>query len=98
MTMALAPDSPWRKARQAKTPAPPARKPPVRILGRIVVHLKPLAEREKNVDAIMNDLRPKLAGITGMRVYLQNPPAIPQGGVGVFAGDSAREALWRDLG
>ena len=48
--------------------------------GQIVVHLKPRAERKKNVDAIINDLRPKLAGFPGMRVYLQNPPTIRIGG------------------
>ena len=48
--------------------------------GQIVVHLKPRTERKKNVDAIINDLRPKLAGFPGMRVYLQNPPTIRIGG------------------
>jgi hydrophobic/amphiphilic exporter-1 (mainly G- bacteria), HAE1 family len=48
--------------------------------GQLVVHLKPRAQRQKGVDDLIKDLRPKLAEITGMKVYLQNPPTIRIGG------------------
>ncbi len=48
--------------------------------GQIVIHLKPRTQRKENVERIMADLRPKLAGFPGMRVYLQNPPTIRIGG------------------
>ena len=48
--------------------------------GEIVVHLKPRNERTELVNKIIEDLRPKLAGFPGMRVYLQNPPTIRIGG------------------
>ena len=48
--------------------------------GQIVVHLKPRSERKKLVNEIIEDLRPKLSGFPGMRVYLQNPPTIRIGG------------------
>jgi hydrophobic/amphiphilic exporter-1 (mainly G- bacteria), HAE1 family len=48
--------------------------------GQLVVHLKPRNERKQMVNDIINDLRPKLAEIPGMKVYLQNPPTIRIGG------------------
>jgi HAE1 family hydrophobic/amphiphilic exporter-1 len=48
--------------------------------GELVIHLKPRNERQKGVDEIMADLRPKLAAYPGMKVYLQNPPTIRIGG------------------
>jgi HAE1 family hydrophobic/amphiphilic exporter-1 len=48
--------------------------------GEIVVHLKPRGERKELVNDIIEDLRPKLSGFPGMRVYLQNPPTIRIGG------------------
>jgi HAE1 family hydrophobic/amphiphilic exporter-1 len=48
--------------------------------GEIVVHLKPRSERKELVNDIIEDLRPKLSGFPGMRVYLQNPPTIRIGG------------------
>jgi hydrophobic/amphiphilic exporter-1 (mainly G- bacteria), HAE1 family len=48
--------------------------------GIIFMHLKPRNERALSADEVMNELRPKLAGIPGMRVYLQNPPPIRIGG------------------
>lgn len=48
-------------------------------LGRIFIRLKPRSERV-NADAIIRELRPKLSGITGMKVYLQNYPTIRIGG------------------
>src|SRR5262249_13394676 len=48
--------------------------------GQLVVHLKPRKERKYAVDHVIDELRPKLAAIPGMRVYLQNPPTIRIGG------------------
>jgi HAE1 family hydrophobic/amphiphilic exporter-1 len=48
-------------------------------IGRLVVNLKPHAAR-KPVDEVLRGLRPKLNGITGARVFLQNQPAIRIGG------------------
>ncbi len=48
--------------------------------GRIFMVLKPFSERKLSVDQIIQELRPKLSRIAGMRVYLQNPPTIRLGG------------------
>ena len=48
--------------------------------GQLVVHLKPRSKRRQGVNEIIADLRPKLAEIPGMNVYLQNPPTIRIGG------------------
>lgn len=48
--------------------------------GNILVLLKPLSERKKDVDTIIEDLRPRLASVPGMRIYLQNPPLVQVGG------------------
>ncbi len=48
--------------------------------GEMVVRLKPRSQRKELVNAIIDELRPKLAGIPGMKVYLQNPPTIQIGG------------------
>ncbi len=48
--------------------------------GNILVLLKPIAQRKQDVDAIIEDLRPKLAGVPGMRIFLQNPPLVQVGG------------------
>jgi HAE1 family hydrophobic/amphiphilic exporter-1 len=45
-------------------------------LGQLVVTLKPRNERAQSVDEVIHDLRPQLDSITGMFVYLQNPPTI----------------------
>jgi len=50
--------------------------------GRIEVRLKPRKERKLSADEIINELRPKLAGIAGGRVFLTNPPALRIGGFG----------------
>src|SRR6185437_8124824 len=47
--------------------------------GRLFIGLKPRDQR-KNVDEIIADLRPKLARVPGMVVFMQNPPAIQIGG------------------
>jgi HAE1 family hydrophobic/amphiphilic exporter-1 len=48
--------------------------------GELMVHLKPRHLRDKNVDQVIRELRPKLTAIPGMKVYLQNPPTIRIGG------------------
>ena len=48
--------------------------------GRIIMHLKPLSDRALTADQIINELRPKLARLPGVQVYLQNPPSIRIGG------------------
>jgi HAE1 family hydrophobic/amphiphilic exporter-1 len=48
--------------------------------GRIFARLKPTSERALGVDQIIDELRPKLARLPGLRVYLQNPPVIRIGG------------------
>jgi len=48
--------------------------------GRMFFHLTPRATRRLDVTQIMAELRPKLAGFPGMRVFMQNPPTIRIGG------------------
>ncbi len=48
--------------------------------GTVFVRLKPRSERTAGPDEIIQRLRPKLAAIPGIRVYLQNPPPIRIGG------------------
>jgi HAE1 family hydrophobic/amphiphilic exporter-1 len=48
--------------------------------GVVFMHLKPRKERELRVDGVIQELRPKLAQIPGIKVYLQNPPPIRIGG------------------
>jgi HAE1 family hydrophobic/amphiphilic exporter-1 len=48
--------------------------------GNILVLLKPIKDRKKDVDTIIEDLRPRLATVSGMRIYLQNPPLVQVGG------------------
>jgi HAE1 family hydrophobic/amphiphilic exporter-1 len=43
--------------------------------------LKDRSERAKSADEIVSELRPKLARIPGLNVFLQNPPSIPIGGL-----------------
>lgn len=47
--------------------------------GRLFTHLKPHNERPSNHE-IMADLRPKLANVTGLRIFLQEMPTIRIGG------------------
>ena len=47
--------------------------------GRLFMNLKPRSERP-SIDEIIAELRPKLAAIPGMMVYMQNLPAIRIGG------------------
>ena len=44
--------------------------------GQLTIRLKPRNQRKRGVAQIIADLRPKLADIPGINVYLQNPPTI----------------------
>ena len=48
--------------------------------GRINIDLKPRAERKQSVDQIIAELRPQVAQIPGVRVYMVNQPPINLGG------------------
>jgi HAE1 family hydrophobic/amphiphilic exporter-1 len=48
-------------------------------IGRATITLKPRSQR-KSADKVLQDLRPKLANMKGIRVTLQNVPAIRIGG------------------
>ena len=48
--------------------------------GNILILLKPLTQRKQDVEVVIADLRPKLAGVPGMRIYLQNPALVQVGG------------------
>jgi HAE1 family hydrophobic/amphiphilic exporter-1 len=48
--------------------------------GRMFLSLKPRAERDLSVDQVIQELRPKLLAVPGVKVYPQNPPTIPIGG------------------
>jgi HAE1 family hydrophobic/amphiphilic exporter-1 len=48
--------------------------------GRLLITLKPRAERKMDINAVMQSLRKKLAPLSDVQVYLRNPPAIPIGG------------------
>jgi HAE1 family hydrophobic/amphiphilic exporter-1 len=48
--------------------------------GQMVVRLKPRSQRKELVNEIIDQLRPKVASVPGMKVYLQNPPTIRIGG------------------
>jgi HAE1 family hydrophobic/amphiphilic exporter-1 len=48
----------------------------------ITIMLKPYAERRYTADEIARHLRPKLSNITGINVFVQNPPSIRIGGRG----------------
>src|SRR5206468_3117963 len=48
--------------------------------GNILILLKPLSQRRQGVDEVIDDLRPRLSSVPGMRIYLQNPPLVQVGG------------------
>ncbi len=58
----------------------PGRGSPASNVGRMFMHLKPVSERP-HVDKLIEQLRPKLNSIPGLKVYPQNPPTIRIGGV-----------------
>ena len=44
--------------------------------GSLSMILKPRGERSLSADQVIQELRPKLAAVPGIKVYMQNPPAI----------------------
>ena len=48
--------------------------------GRLQIRLKPRSERKLTPEQIIEELRPKVNAIPGVRTYLQNPPMIRIGG------------------
>ncbi len=44
--------------------------------GRMFIRLLPRHERTMSADEVIKDLQPKLAQVTGLRVFLQNPPPV----------------------
>jgi HAE1 family hydrophobic/amphiphilic exporter-1 len=49
--------------------------------GRLNVDLKPRDQRTLTADQVIEELRPKLSRVPGVRVFLTNPPAIRIGGM-----------------
>ncbi|MBX3358822.1 MAG: efflux RND transporter permease subunit [Phycisphaeraceae bacterium] len=49
-------------------------------VGTIFMRLKDRGARSRSLDEVMEDLRPKLAQVPGVRAFLQNPPTIRIGG------------------
>ncbi len=47
--------------------------------GSLFIRLKPREQRHATADEIVQELRPKIAAIPGIQVFLQNPPALPIG-------------------
>jgi HAE1 family hydrophobic/amphiphilic exporter-1 len=47
--------------------------------GMLMMRLKPRSERDLNPDEVIQQLRPKLAQIPGLNVFLQNPPPLSLG-------------------
>ncbi|MGD0210654.1 MAG: efflux RND transporter permease subunit, partial [Desulfomonilia bacterium] len=48
--------------------------------GSMMARLKSRSERSLNPDEVIQELRPKFASVTGIQVYMQNPPSIRIGG------------------
>jgi len=48
--------------------------------GNMFIRLKPRSQRELSADEVIQELRPKLAQVPGIAVYMQNPPPIRIGG------------------
>jgi HAE1 family hydrophobic/amphiphilic exporter-1 len=48
--------------------------------GRFFIELKPRNERSLTADQVIEELRPKVAAVPGVRVFLTNPPVINIGG------------------
>jgi hydrophobic/amphiphilic exporter-1 (mainly G- bacteria), HAE1 family len=53
---------------------------PMGNTGRLMLRLKPRNQRELSADGVLQKLRARLAQVTGINVYLQNPPAMQIGG------------------
>jgi HAE1 family hydrophobic/amphiphilic exporter-1 len=50
-------------------------------VGRIIVRLKPAADREASADEVIQELRRAARAVEGMELVLQNPPAIRLGSI-----------------
>jgi HAE1 family hydrophobic/amphiphilic exporter-1 len=50
-------------------------------VGRLMIALKPRSKRKLSADEVIQELRPKLAKVPGIQVFLQNPPPIRIGGM-----------------
>ncbi|HKI85340.1 MAG TPA: efflux RND transporter permease subunit, partial [Thermoanaerobaculia bacterium] len=48
--------------------------------GFAFLHLKPLSERDTSVDQLIDRMRPEVAEIPGLNVFMQNPPPLRIGG------------------
>jgi HAE1 family hydrophobic/amphiphilic exporter-1 len=48
--------------------------------GRIIMRLKPRSERKLSADEIIQELRPKVSKVPGIRMFVQNLPSIRIGG------------------
>lgn len=48
--------------------------------GRMFIRLKPRSQRRLSVDEVIQELRPKLAKVSGAQIFLQNLPPIQIGG------------------
>ena len=48
--------------------------------GRMNIRLKPRKERRLSSDEVIRELRPRVASVPGIRMFLQNPPTIRIGG------------------
>jgi HAE1 family hydrophobic/amphiphilic exporter-1 len=48
--------------------------------GIVFIRLKPKSQRDLSADELIQQWRPSLSSVPGMRVYLQNPPTIQIGG------------------
>ncbi|HEX3866671.1 MAG TPA: efflux RND transporter permease subunit [Gemmatimonadaceae bacterium] len=49
--------------------------------GQLTIDLKPINERKRSAEQIAHDLTRRVAGISDIAVYIQNPPAISIGGL-----------------
>jgi HAE1 family hydrophobic/amphiphilic exporter-1 len=49
--------------------------------GRIPIFLKPRAERKLSADEVAAELRPKLARVLGLQIFMSNPPPLSIGGL-----------------
>ena len=49
--------------------------------GRIMMRLKPRGERDLSADQVIQQLRPKVAEVPGIRMFMQNLPSIRIGGL-----------------
>ncbi len=49
--------------------------------GRLFMRLKPRSERRLSAEQVIQELRPKLATVPGIQVYMQVPPLIRMGGM-----------------